>query len=431
MFIENTKSSIQEIPFPSVTICPSSQIRKSVWEKYMDTNSSYWDDLQLYRDVMTCSTNTYFHNLEQNLREYIDYDMIKNHLHDCGINCPEIFQSDGQWQNKTLKNVCQYIQPTILGIFGLCYTINMMPINQMFNNEYYQRYMDFFSTKITYVNTKRSYWNLENGYSFYENQPNLMDVIPFRTSGVSYNHRVKLMLNALENNFLSCANLGVSGGSFLITFSNPAEYCSVSPRIYIIPDTYTKIQITPFVKKINSDLMWRSLEIRKCYLHNERRLSIFQQYTELNCNHECEINKTITMCGCIMIEGAFLGINGSKICGPAKYSCALEAKHSTKHPTNLKECNCLPTCSMIEYEITDTSNVDDWKYIKSINLVQNNMSLMKITRLNVHTLPLVAHQASPPPTPPLNARRLPLANVHVTLDRSATSSPKINNYKNI
>ncbi|KAL4105258.1 hypothetical protein QTP88_020515 [Uroleucon formosanum] len=38
------------------------------------------------------------------------------------------------------------------------------------------------------------------------------------------------------------------------------------------------------------------------------------------------------------------------------------------------------------------------------------MSLMKITRLNVHTLPLVAHQASPPPTPPLNARRSPLAN---------------------
>lgn len=48
---------------------------------------------------------------------------------------------------------------------------------------------------------------------------------------------------------------------------------------------------------------------------------------------------------------------------------------STKHPTNLKECNCLPTCSMIEYEVTDTSNVDDWKYIKSINLVQNKYVL--------------------------------------------------------
>lgn len=79
--------------------------------------------------------------------------------------------------------------------------------------------MDFFSTKITYVNTKRSYWNLENGYLFYENQPNLVDVIPFRTSGISYNHRVKLMLNALEDNFLSCANLGVNGGSFLVRYT--------------------------------------------------------------------------------------------------------------------------------------------------------------------------------------------------------------------
>lgn len=42
MFTENTESAIQEIPFPSITICPSSQIRRSVWEKYMNTNSSYW-----------------------------------------------------------------------------------------------------------------------------------------------------------------------------------------------------------------------------------------------------------------------------------------------------------------------------------------------------------------------------------------------------
>jgi len=39
------------------------------------------DDLKLYRDVMTCSTNTYFHSLEQDLKEYIEYDLIKNLLH--------------------------------------------------------------------------------------------------------------------------------------------------------------------------------------------------------------------------------------------------------------------------------------------------------------------------------------------------------------
>jgi len=78
--------------------------------------------------------------------------------------------------------------------------------------------MDFFSTKITYVNTEKSYWNLEDGYSFYVNQPNRIDMIPARTSGVTYNHRIRLMLHALEDDFLSCANLGVSGGSFLVRY---------------------------------------------------------------------------------------------------------------------------------------------------------------------------------------------------------------------
>ncbi|XP_050060299.1 pickpocket protein 28-like [Aphis gossypii] len=373
MFTENTESAIQEIPFPSITICPSSQIRRSVWEKYMNTNSSYWDNLKIYRNVMACSTNTYFHSLDQSLKEYIDYGLIKELMHDCGISCSELFHYDTKWQNITLKNICQHFQPTVLGIFGLCFTINMIPLSQMFNEEYYQRYMEFFSTKITYVNTEKTYWNLEDGYSSYMNQPVLVNVIPARTSGVSYNHRLRLMLQSSDDDFLSCADLGIEGGSFLITFSNPAEYCSVSPRAYIIPDTYTKIQITPFVRKINSDLKWRSLEIRQCYLEDERKLSIFQQYTELNCNHECEINKTISMCGCLMIEAAFnYWTNSLKICGPAKYSCALDAIHSTKLPENRLVCNCLPTCSMIEYEVTDTSHFDDWNYMKSINLVQNN-----------------------------------------------------------
>jgi len=45
-----------------------------------------------------------------------------------------------------------------------------------------------------------------------------MDMIPSRTSGVSYNHRVKLMLHSLEDDFISCANLGIKGGSFLVSY---------------------------------------------------------------------------------------------------------------------------------------------------------------------------------------------------------------------
>lgn len=87
-----------------------------------------------------------------------------------------------------------------------------------------------------------------------------------------------------------------------ITLSNPAEYFLVDPRSFIKPDTYTRIKITPFVKKIDPQLKWRSPETRKCYLHNERKLSIFQQYTQGNCNHECVLNETLTICGCVSFD---------------------------------------------------------------------------------------------------------------------------------
>lgn len=50
--------------------------------------------------------------------------------------------------------------------------------------------------------------------------------------------------------------------------------------------------------------MLRSLQARKCYLHDERKLSIFKQYSEINCNIECKINETISMCGCVQFEMA-------------------------------------------------------------------------------------------------------------------------------
>jgi len=78
--------------------------------------------------------------------------------------------------------------------------------------------MEFFSTKSTYVNTEKTYWNLEDGYSSYINQPVFVNVIPARTSGVSYNHRLRLMLQSSDDDFLSCADLGIEGGSFLVRY---------------------------------------------------------------------------------------------------------------------------------------------------------------------------------------------------------------------
>ncbi|XP_029345800.1 pickpocket protein 11-like [Acyrthosiphon pisum] len=142
------------------------------------------------------------------------------------------------------------------------------------------------------------------------------------------------MINTLDHEFLSCS----SGSYFFITLSNPAEYLMVDPRSFIKPDTYARIQITPFVKKIDSRLKWHSPEARKCYLHNERKLSIFQQYTEMNCNYECVLNETLTICGCVSFNMAYLVATSVKICGLAKKSCMVKAQHPLskfKHSTTI------------------------------------------------------------------------------------------------
>ncbi|XP_015375742.1 PREDICTED: pickpocket protein 11-like, partial [Diuraphis noxia] len=195
IFIENTESSIQDIPFPSINICPSNQLRKWVWEKHMNTNSSYW--------------------------------------------------------------IVQLVVPK-------------------------------------YFNQLKSNWNLDDGYPPNSEKNILVNINPARTSG--------------------------------ITLSNPAEYFLLDPRSFIKPDTYTRIKITPFVKKIDSQLKWRSPEIRKCYLHNERKLSIFQQYTQGNCNFECVLNETLSICGCVSIDMVYLVSNSVKICGSAKKECMIKAQ---------------------------------------------------------------------------------------------------------
>lgn len=64
--------------------------------------------------------------------------------------------------------------------------------------------MDFFSKNNTFLNTQRSYWNLDDGYSFYLGDNILTEVIPPRTGGTSYYHRLRLMLHVLDDQFLKC-----------------------------------------------------------------------------------------------------------------------------------------------------------------------------------------------------------------------------------
>lgn len=82
-------------------------------------------------------------------------------------------------------------------------------------------------------------------------------------------------------------------------FNNPADKPTSTVQTAIKLNSYTKIEVTPNVKKISTDLQFRPSNIRKCYLVHERKLAIYRQYTSSNCMSECYINATLSKCGCV------------------------------------------------------------------------------------------------------------------------------------
>lgn len=66
--------------------------------------------------------------------------------------------------------------------------------------------------------TKSSIWNLDDGYTIHSNDNDIpFDVIPARTSGVSYYHRLILRLHILNKDFKSCPYGKITEGSFIVS----------------------------------------------------------------------------------------------------------------------------------------------------------------------------------------------------------------------
>jgi hypothetical protein len=78
------------------------------------------------------------------------------------------------------------------------------------------RYLKFFSKSNSYIDSEKTLWNLDDGYSSYSDTDLLIDVVPSRTSGVSYYHRLRLNLHTNTDEFLRCPQLNLRDGYFSV-----------------------------------------------------------------------------------------------------------------------------------------------------------------------------------------------------------------------
>lgn len=118
------------------------------------------------------------------------------------------------------------------------------------------------------------------------------------------------------------------------------------------------------VTKISEGLRSYKPHQRNCFMVNERPLKFFKSYTRFSCRLECFANYTLKVCGCSKFS--MPRENSSKICDYTQLACAVKAKrdmmlaHNTKNLKDL-ECNCLPSCTEIDYTMNSFQTDFDFK----------------------------------------------------------------------
>lgn len=98
----------------------------------------------------------------------------------------------------------------------------------------YFRYLHFFSKNNSYAITSKTNWNLDDGYQNNNGVHSTLNSSP--TSGVSYYHRLRMMLHTLGDDFIKCPNNFITN-SFLVRdtlfINNYSQYTIFIVRILI------------------------------------------------------------------------------------------------------------------------------------------------------------------------------------------------------
>uniref|UniRef100_A0A0E4C796 Uncharacterized protein n=2 Tax=Anopheles gambiae TaxID=7165 RepID=A0A0E4C796_ANOGA len=107
-----------------------------------------------------------------------------------------------------------------------------------------------------------------------------------------------------------------------------------------------------------ADYSW---EKRQCFFNHERHLRYFQIYNQDNCELECLTNVTRAMCGCVRFS--MPRSNDTKVCTLSMWHCMYRSKWFLRPIPGLKRqphrvilemvknCNCLPACSSVSYDV--------------------------------------------------------------------------------
>ena len=116
--------------------------------------------------------------------------------------------------------------------------------------------------------------------------------------------------------------------------------------------TSMDVIITPVVIKTEENLRSFTPERRHCYFDDERKLKYYKKYSKTKCEMECVSNYTFKICHCIPYD--IIRDKNTTVCGINTIDCTKAADYKVKYEPRselIAQCNCLPTCNSIKYNV--------------------------------------------------------------------------------
>jgi acid-sensing ion channel, other len=356
-------SPIFEIPFPAVTICTNT---KASINAINITDSLTKDKLLSDNEKEILSTLAHVCDFEHEMNDSNLNRSLIEILNDVAYSSHEIFHAC-QYGLSSNDN-CENFFHKIITDEGVCYTFNMLDQSDLWNNETITKELKFPN------HGKKSSWFLEKDYDSMK-----VKIYPRRIIGAGLKSGLSIKIGVNSSFYNPGCKFAQNG--FRLAVHMPVNYPQFSKNFYNIQfGQQTTIIIKPQMIYSSKDIREYSPESRQCYFNDERNLTFFKVYTQDNCNLECESKFIYEKCGCVqfwMPRG-----DNMSICALNQLKCVQEVlenfstqelelkliekqlkrdlKHGKANKNDerfkiLKElsknnCNCLPTCNMINYE---------------------------------------------------------------------------------
>ncbi|XP_021208965.2 pickpocket protein 28 [Bombyx mori] len=381
--------SVDEVPFPSITICPQKKNVPSIYNYYeVQTKVSREEvtpddqiELEKFQDVsLVCNVEHFHHKDFVYFNRFYSNVTLVNRLLEVAPDLKD-FTSMCRWHNKELS--CKSLFHRVLTSQGVCYTMNTLAASEIFRTENIHQDFEYLMA------TKKSQGYVKDvGY-------NSLDVDTYPRRGRKNGVEPDLIVILKENLMNRDKLCNVLKDGFKLYLYHPADLPQSLLHHYIaLPGQTSSIslrfEIQSTSTKLNKPVF---LEQRQCFFPHERQLRYFQSYSPNNCRLECLTNYTFKKCGCV---GFYMPFHiSNRICTMEKHDCmdaAIEelatARVSDSSLTEIKACNCLPSCNMVDYNagmMMSTFHLEKyWKnYIQTYGI--NNTISEKLMKNNSYS----------------------------------------------